>query len=84
MSMTAMFPPPRFMAAGVIITDNMKDFPASEIMMKLPGVIARLPRGLIALPWWYEPDLTPHTSSGLMRSLPIGSLHCNFGCAQLE
>ena len=27
----------------------------ADIMVKFPGIISRLPPGLIALPWWYEP-----------------------------
>ncbi len=27
----------------------------ADIMVKIPGIIPRLPKGLIALPWWYEP-----------------------------
>jgi hexosaminidase len=27
----------------------------ADIMVKFPGIIPRLPRGLIALPWWYDP-----------------------------
>jgi len=27
----------------------------ADIMVKFPGIISRLPQGLIALPWWYDP-----------------------------
>lgn len=27
----------------------------ADIMVKFPGIIPRLPKGLIALPWWYDP-----------------------------
>lgn len=27
----------------------------ADIMVKFPGIVPRLPKGLIALPWWYEP-----------------------------
>jgi len=27
----------------------------ADIMVKFPGIIPQLPKGLIALPWWYEP-----------------------------
>jgi hexosaminidase len=27
----------------------------ADIMVKFPGIITKLPHGLIALPWWYDP-----------------------------
>ena len=27
----------------------------ADIMVKFPGIISQLPKGLIALPWWYNP-----------------------------
>lgn len=27
----------------------------ADIMVKFPGIVQRLPKGLIALPWWYDP-----------------------------
>jgi hypothetical protein len=27
----------------------------ADIMVKFPGIVPRLPKGLIALPWWYDP-----------------------------
>lgn len=30
-----------------------------DIMVKYPGIVAELPAGLIAVPWWYEPDPDP-------------------------
>jgi hexosaminidase len=31
----------------------------ADIMVKYPGIVPRLPRGLIALPWWYDPSPDP-------------------------
>src|SRR6185437_1666654 len=31
----------------------------ADIMVKFPGIVPRLPKGLIALPWWYEPTPDP-------------------------
>ena len=33
--------------------DSLKAY--ADIMVKIPGIVPRLPKGLIALPWWYEP-----------------------------
>jgi len=30
-----------------------------DIMVKYPGIVPQLPAGLIAVPWWYEPDPDP-------------------------
>jgi hexosaminidase len=31
----------------------------ADIMVKFPGIVPRLPKGLIALPWWYDPSPDP-------------------------
>jgi hexosaminidase len=31
----------------------------ADIMVKFPGIVSRLPKGLIALPWWYDPSPDP-------------------------
>ena len=31
----------------------------ADIMVKYPGIVPRLPKGLIALPWWYEATPDP-------------------------
>jgi hypothetical protein len=30
-----------------------------DIMVKFPSIIPQLPHGLVAVPWWYEPDPDP-------------------------
>ena len=30
-----------------------------DIMVKYPGIVSQLPKGLAAVPWWYEPDPDP-------------------------
>jgi hexosaminidase len=31
----------------------------ADIMVKFPGIVAKLPPGIIALPWWYDPSPDP-------------------------
>lgn len=31
----------------------------ADIMVKFPGIVSRLPRQIVALPWWYEPEPDP-------------------------
>ena len=31
----------------------------ADIMVKFPGIVERLPKGLIALPWYYESQPDP-------------------------
>ncbi len=46
-----------------------------DIMVKYPEIIAELPPGLIAVPWWYEPDPDPEYKQWLD---PLVSRHVPF------
>ncbi|HEY5328602.1 MAG TPA: beta-N-acetylhexosaminidase [Acidobacteriaceae bacterium] len=41
--------------AGMFQAQGKTVMAYADIMVKIPGIVPRLPKGLIALPWWYEP-----------------------------
>jgi hexosaminidase len=44
----------------------------ADIMVKFPGIIPRLPKGLVALPWWYDPIGEPEYDHWLR---PLAEAH---------
>ena len=47
----------------------------ADIMVKFPGIVPRLPRGLIALPWWYGPVHEPQYKRWLEPLVAEGIPH---------
>jgi hexosaminidase len=47
----------------------------ADIMVKFPGIIANLPPGIIALPWWYDPSPDPEYKKWLD---PLAEKHVPF------
>ena len=47
----------------------------ADIMVKIPGIVDRLPPGIIALPWWYDPSPDPEYKKWLA---PLVEKHVPF------